>query len=139
MGFKYGSKLFYSIKDVSFPDLATIVRNRCSERVADDETICTPTVYFDVSWLARELSTKTSLCPVDDIISLASQFAKENISVVLTNDNSTYRHHSKRATICRDQKAEIARIDTTFLKKMVSMVDDLRSPNITQEELTIIN
>ena len=140
MGFKYGSKLFYSIKDVSFPDLATIIRNRCSERVADDETICTPTVYFDVSWLARELSTKTSLCPVDDIISLASQFAKENISVVLTNDNSTYRHHSKKATICRDQKAEQARIDTTFLKKkMVSMVDDSRSPNTTQEELTIIN
>ena len=119
MTFTNGSKLFYSINNISFDDLCTLLRHCCSNR--SDNNITTaplPTVFFDVSWLARKLSSSSNNS-TNDILSLASQFSSNQISVVLTHNNRTYRHHSKKASIVRDQEAEQAHIDVTFLKKKI--------------------
>ena len=121
MGVKSGYQMLYTLNKVSFSDLCTILRHRASERsVANtpDSNECTiPTVYFDVSWLQRKMCTKTSNGSCQDILSLALQFVKEGIKVVLACDNRNHRHHSKKATIQRDQQCEQYRIDVICLKK----------------------
>ena len=139
MTFKNGSRLFYSIDNVSFDDLCTIIRNRNSERVKNDAVRGAPTIYFDVSYLARKLSWNNNHDPSKDIISLAIQFAKENINVVLAADNRSYRHHSKKATIERNQQAEQARIDTIFLKKkLLLLVEQSRTTNESENMKTVM-
>ena len=129
MTFTNGSKLFYSINNVSFDDLCTILRHRHSESTARNKTTSdTPYVYFDINWLSRKLSS-----PSDDgsnaIISLSNLFTSHGISVALTHDNRNHRHHSKKATLVRDQLAEQSRIDVIFLKKKLSTLVHLQRSN----------
>ena len=114
------SQTFYSINKVSFSDLCAVLRHRCRCRGAKFNVDCFPTVHFDVNWLSIKLSTKTCIDSSKDVLSLATQFAKENIKVVLTCDNSEYRHQSKKAYIQRDQQCEKCWIDVIFLKKITA-------------------
>ena len=91
-----GAQMFYSVKNVGFCDLCTILRQRAASRGPSAKA----TVYLDVSWMARKLSTASNN-PVDPIIDICSKFISEEIKVVLCLDNRHHRHHSKKATIIR--------------------------------------
>ena len=135
MGFTDASKMFYTIKNVSFNDLCTILRNRASERCESDEEKVVksgPTIYFDTSWLYRKVSAADSIKTASNVVGIATQFSKQNINVVLANDNKSSRHHSKKASIVRDQRSEQSRIDTIYLKKqLLSMASSIRNPTIS--------
>ena len=97
----------------SYPfQIATILRHRSHKR----EPGSIPTVYFDVSLLARKLPTNSDNC-VEHIINLAKQFSEADIQTILVMDNREYRHHSKKATIMRNTQAEKSRIDSFMLRK----------------------
>ena len=129
-----GSQMFYSVQNVNFNDLCTLVRHRASLR-SDNAT---PTLYFDVSWLARKLST-----PSNDVISslvhLASKFIGDGIKVVLCFDNTAHCHHSKKATIVRNVKAEQARVDCVLLHTdMMTMFNEMKDESTSDEEKKIL-
>ena len=88
--------MFYSIEGVEFSDICSILRIRAASRDPTDR----PTVYLDVSWLARKLSTP-NYDGVSSIIHLANQFVSAGIRSVLCFDNREYRHHSKKATVLK--------------------------------------
>ena len=77
-----GSKMMYIFQKLSFENLCTILRYRASLRGKGS----VPTVYFDVSWLGRKLSTASSTS-VPYIFDIAVQFVDAGINLVLALDN----------------------------------------------------
>ena len=133
MTFASGSKMFYSISGVSFDDLCTILRGRANILTSS------PTIHFDCSWLARKLNTTTS-SPVPAILAIARQFCKADIKVVLVLDNRHYRHHSKKASLVRDRKAEQSRVDAIVLKqKLMLKIRQQKDGSLPPEILDQLN
>ena len=130
-----GSQMFYSICNVSFDNVCNIIKQQSSQRRS-----ARPTVYFDVSILAHKLSTPSTNV-ISSISSLSKQFVDSNMFVVLVCDNRTYRHHSKKATLVRNTKAEQARIDSIYLRSIImNKYNDLNSTlNNTEESNNIKN
>ena len=129
-----GSQMFYSIENVTFSELCTIIRHRGAVRSEN----ATPTLYFDVSWLARKLSTASN-DGVKSIIHLAEKFIVEGIKVVLCFDNISHRHHSKKATVIRNVKAEQARVDCILLRtELMRLFHQLNESSRSDEEKRII-
>ena len=122
--------MFYSVQKVTFSDLCTVIQHRASLCSND----ATPTLYFDVSWLARKLSTPTN-DGVSSIVHLAGQFIAERIRVVFCFDNITHCHHSKKVTIIQNVKAKQARVDCVLLRAdIMRMFNNMKDTSRSDEE-----
>ena len=129
-----GEKMIYRCEKLSFSEIATIIRHRSNARQPGS----IPTVYFDVSWLARKLHSNSDNGS-EHIINLAKQFSEADINIVLVMDNRGYRHHSKKSTIIRNAKAEQSRIDSFMLRKeLMAKVEQMRSPDTLISEVSIL-
>ena len=119
--------MFYHASGLSFDELCIVLRSRASIRSSQ------ATIHFDCSWLARKLNSNTS-SPVPSILTIARQFCHAGVAVVLVLDNRSYRHHSKKASIVRDRKAEQSRIDAIILKqKLMIKIQQSRDTSLTTD------
>ena len=122
MGVKNGSKMLHSVADLSFDEVATILRHRANKQTAERP----PAIAHDSNWLARKLGSSKA-GPVPNIMELVKAFSSKGVDNYVVVDGPC-RHHSKKETIKRDAKIERAKIDVIVLrKKLLDLVEKSRS------------
>jgi hypothetical protein len=109
MGVNNGSKMVNKATVASLAELSAILRHRCQLRNA-----MIPTLDVDAQWLWRKFCTLKD-GPIPGIKTFATHFLSHGVKLTIVDDGPS-RHHSKKATILRDDICEQARIDSILLQ-----------------------
>jgi hypothetical protein len=129
MGLKCGHSINYSIDDLSFDNILTILNHRKMRRLSDTSG---PVVDIDASWVVRRANNMSYDMRVSSLIRLCVLFINNGrVNVVF---DGTTRHHTKRSTTKRTVDLYWAKVDYHVYKcELSSLVEDRKGLIVDDE------
>jgi hypothetical protein len=130
MGLSCGHATNYTIDDLSFDNIITILQHRKMRRLQDPGG---PVVDVDASWVVRRCTNMSYDMRVSSMMRPCLKFINSGCRVNIVLDGVT-RHHTKRSTIKRMIDCHCGKVDFHINKCELSELIEEKKTLISQEE-----